>query len=78
MNGPIDAIFENGKFRPLQPEGLALTDGQRVRITVDDAQEPQALQLAMKVFEGLSDEDVNEIERVALDRRDFFAPRSGD
>lgn len=76
MKHAIDAIYENGRFRPVQREGIDLAEGQRVRITVDDQCEPEALRLALSVYEGLSDEDIDEIEEIALERGGFFAPRS--
>lgn len=33
------------------------------------------IKLAEKVYEGLSEEDVEEIERIALDRSNFFGER---
>lgn len=78
MKHAIDAIYENGTFRPIQRDAVAIADGQRVRITVDDECEPQALQLAMSVYDGLSDNDIDEIERIALDRGNFFGTRSTD
>ncbi len=76
MKHAIDAIYENGLFRPLRREGIPLAEGQRVRITVDDQCEPEALRLALSVYEGLSDKEIDEIEEIALDRGSFFAPRS--
>ena len=32
-----------------------------------------AVDLAIKVYEGLSEEEIDEIERIALDRRNFFS-----
>ena len=77
MKHAIDAIYEHGTFRPIQREGIAVAEGQRVRITVDDEGEPHALRLAMSVYDGLSDKDIREIEQIALDRGTFFGPRSG-
>ena len=45
MTRSLDAIYENGIFRPLQAQPIAIADGQRVRITVDDQSEPEPLQL---------------------------------
>lgn len=67
MKQAIDAIYENGAFRPIQPDLVSVADGQRVRITVDDECEPEALRLATAVYDGLSDNDINEIERIAFD-----------
>lgn len=55
----------------MQSESLAMTEGQRVRITIDDGL-PEALRLATSVYDGLSNEDVDEIEKIAMDRSGFF------
>ncbi len=72
MKQAIDAIYENGTFRPVQRDAVSIPDGQRVRITVDDGCEPESLRLAASVYDGLSDEDIDEVERIALDRTSFF------
>ena len=68
MKHAMDAIYENGAFRPIQGEMVAIAEGRRVRITVDDASEPESLRLAMSVFDGLSDGEIREVEEIALDR----------
>lgn len=78
MQLAIDAIYENGTFRPIRGEGLAIAEGRRVRITVDDEGDPEALRLAVSVYDGLSDGEITEIEGIALDRRSFFGQRSDD
>ena len=78
MKHAIDAIYENGTFRPIERNAVAIADGQRVRITVDDQCEPEALRLAMTVYDGLSDNDIDEIEQIALHRGNFFGTRSAD
>lgn len=77
MKQTMDAVFEKGVFRPVVPDDLPLADGQHVRLTVEvgDA-EPEPLALALKVYDGLSDADVAEIERIALNRQDFFGDRA--
>ena len=70
MTQVLDAVFEDGKFR--------LTEGQRVRPTVDAGVQPEdVLALAGQVYAGLSDEEVEAVERIALDRRAFFGDRAG-
>ncbi len=76
MERAIDAIYENGVFRPVYRQQLAIAEGQCVRITVDDEGDPDALRLAVSVYEGLSDSQITEIERIALDRRSFFGHES--
>lgn len=76
MTQSLEAIYENGTFRPVHPESLAISDGQLVRITVDDQPEPEALRLAARVYEGLSETEIGEIEEIALDRKRFFGTRN--
>lgn len=102
MKHAIEAIYENGAFRPIQSDAVAIADGQLVRITIDDQCEPdalrpaartakskgvvgfddqcepEALRLAASVYDGLSDSDIDEIERIALERDHFFDKRSAD
>ncbi len=70
MGQLLEAIYENGVLRPFKKPDL--TENQRVVLelveprndeTVDDY-----LALCHKVYEGLSDEDVAEVEAIALDR----------
>jgi len=75
MKHAIDAVFENGAFRPIGPDLIPIGEGQRVRITIDDAAEPLPLRLARDVYDGLSADEIQEVERIALDRIAFF--RSG-
>jgi predicted DNA-binding antitoxin AbrB/MazE fold protein len=72
-----EAVFENGVFRPLAVP-CDITEGQRVRLTVEVETPDDVLALAAKVYEGLSGEEIDEIERVALVRRDFFGGRKSD
>ncbi len=76
MKHVIDAIYEDGTFRPMQPNIIEISEGTHVRITVDDETEPVALKLATCVYDGLSEEDIDEIEQIALDRSNFFGTRS--
>lgn len=36
----------------------------------------EMMKLAKKVYEGLSEEDIEEIERIAFDRSNFFGERT--
>jgi predicted DNA-binding antitoxin AbrB/MazE fold protein len=67
MKQTLDAIYENGVFRPLtSPE---IPDGQPVKLIVQMAYEvtpDDMLQLAARVYEGLPVEDIDEIENIAL------------
>ena len=69
----VDAIFEHGTFRLVQPLHLPLRDGQRVRLVVETEESPDAiLALATSVYDGLSPQDVSDIEQIALQRYDFW------
>ena len=76
MERAIDAVYENGVFRPVDRQQFSIAEGQCVRITVDDEGAPDALRLAVSVYDGLSDSQITEIERIALDRRSFSGHRS--
>ncbi len=73
MSQTLEAVFEDGKFRLLEKPAVPLRDGQHVRLTVETETAPDdVLALAEQVYAGLSDEEVNGVERIALDRRSFF------
>lgn len=76
MTQTIEAVFENGTFRLLEDSTLPLAEGQHVKLTIDA--QPDAvdvLALAEQVYAGLTDEDIDDVERIALDRRTFFSDR---
>lgn len=60
----VEAVYEKGTLRPLEP--LDLAEGQHVRLQLE-VEDP--IELAGRVYDGLLDEEVDEIERIALDRR---------
>ena len=77
MTKNVDAVYENGAFRPTSDVGIDLADGTRIRLTVEPVAlhaRENILDLAANVYAGLSEEDVADIERIALDRTTFFSP----
>ena len=76
MKYVIDAIYENGIFRPMQPYIIEISEGAHVLITVDDETELESLKLAPRVYDGLSEEDIDEIEQIAFNRSNFFGTSS--
>jgi len=76
MTRKVPAVYEQGVLKPLEP--LALPEGQRVTVTVEPVEEQlspdEILDLAHQVYEGLSDEEIAEIEAIALDRTNFMRP----
>lgn len=77
MKTTVEAVYEGGVFKPVQPTGFA--DGEHVRMTVESV--PVAgirdiLDLATHVYDGLSARDIDEIEALAR-RRTFFTDGRG-
>jgi predicted DNA-binding antitoxin AbrB/MazE fold protein len=75
MTYVLDAVYEHGAFRLLSPPAPNLHEGQTVRITVSEVKPAgDILKQAADVFAGLTQEEIDEIESVALDRKMFFTP----
>ncbi len=75
MTQIIEAIYQNGMFKPLNPISESITEGEKVKLVVEIEEENSIMKLAENFYEGLSEEDVDEIERIALDRTNFFGDR---
>jgi predicted DNA-binding antitoxin AbrB/MazE fold protein len=76
----ITAVYENGVFRPLDPVDSSVGEGQQVdlvvRPTIKRTLTPdEILALAASVYDGLSEEEINEIEKIALDRSNWSTGR---
>lgn len=73
MKATVEAIFEDGVFKPVErPE---IPEGEHVQLTVETAERAAGedpLELAARVYQGLRPEEIDEIERIALDRSQFF------
>jgi predicted DNA-binding antitoxin AbrB/MazE fold protein len=73
MTRAIETIYEGGVFKPL--ETINLPEHQHVVITFEL---PRALDVGAEleawrqVYAGLSDQDVADVEAIALDRRNFM------
>ena len=75
MTSTVEAVFEDGVFRPL--DAVALSEGQAVVLSVKPVgmsrrQAAECLAQWHAVYEGLSEQDIDEIERIALDRSRFL------
>ena len=69
----LDAVFEHGTFRLVEPPSIPLREGQHVRLVVETEESPDAiLALAASVYAGLTLQDITEVEQIALQRPDFF------
>ena len=72
----IEAVYEHGSFRPIAPVDMNFTEGQKVRLVVEQIGNPDdILALAAQVYEGLSDEQIDSIEQYRLRRENFFGER---
>ncbi len=72
MKHTLEAVYENGVFKPLNTPNLS--EGQFVRIEVEipiKEGSDDLLELASKVYEGLSDNEIDAIEKIARDRHGF-------
>lgn len=78
MRQTIDAVFDNGSFKPVDSHPLPFSQGQRVKLIVETPSESQMdlIELAAQVYDGLSEEQIDEVEQIALDRSDFFPVRT--
>ncbi len=73
----VEAIFENGVFRPLDRVDETISEGQQVQLLIQMPETPEdILALAEEVYTGLTDAEIDEIEQIALDRQDFFRERT--
>ena len=77
MSQLLEAVFEHGVFRLLQPIAEPISEGRHVRLKVEtEPASEDLLELAGQVYDGLSVQQMNEIEQIALDRRSFSFLRS--
>lgn len=73
MRQTIKARYHDGVLEPLEP--LTLPDEVEVQVTVETTSSVSAneiLQRAAKVYQGLTAEQVTQLETIVLDRRRFF------
>jgi predicted DNA-binding antitoxin AbrB/MazE fold protein len=73
MRQTIKARYHHGVLEPLEP--LTLADEAEVQLTVETTAAVSAeeiLQRAARVYQGLTAEQIAQIETLTLDRRRFF------
>ena len=73
MKATVEAIFEDGVFKPVDRPEIA--EGQHVQLTVETTarlEHEDPIELAARVYRGLPSEEIDEIERIALERAHFF------
>ena len=79
MAQPIEAVFEKGVFRPKTP--VRLKEGAEVRLTLaprgmTEEEAEEHIRGWQKVFEGLTDDEAEEIANVRESRKSFFRHRT--
>jgi predicted DNA-binding antitoxin AbrB/MazE fold protein len=73
MDCIFEAVYENGVLKPL--ESIKLLEHQRVKIVIQlpMVENPdQELESWHQVYSELSDQEIKEIESIALDRSHFM------
>ena len=69
MEQELEAIYSNGVFTPLESPGLPDNQCVRLTISVPTPEEPDVSLLAwQRVYAGLSEADITEVEHIALNR----------
>ena len=70
----LEAVFENGHFRPLRPLGSSISEGQTVRLVVEHqlSSPDDILNQAAQVYAGLSKTEIAEIEESLRPARLFW------
>ncbi len=71
ISSTIEAVFENGAFRPLTSLKLLISEGQHLKISIETNSD-DVLNLATSVYAGLSKQQIDDIEEIVLDRTHFF------
>lgn len=71
MSKTVEAIFEGGVLKPVSP--LDIPEHKRVTLIIEDELEKSSniLSLASMVYDGLSSEDIEAVEKIAFDRSRF-------
>jgi predicted DNA-binding antitoxin AbrB/MazE fold protein len=72
----VIAVYESGVFRLSNRLEIPLQDGQWVRLTIEQLlPDDEMLELFANFYDGLTEEDIAEIEKIMLDRSNFFPER---
>lgn len=73
MERTLPAVYEHGVLKPQEP--LELLEHQRVIITIHGPapENPnETLDAWQRVYEGLSEDEITQVEAIALDRSRFM------
>lgn len=73
----IEAIYEQGGFRIINPRNLKLIEGQKVLLIMEPIKEPEdILAIATRVYDGLTDGQIDSIGKHIWRRKDFFGKKT--
>ena len=73
----VEAIYEHGGFRLVGPAHLQIAEGQTVRLVVEPIETPdEVISLAGRVYEGLTEDQIESIEQHIRRREAFFGERT--
>lgn len=80
MTETAEAIYRNGSFVLVKPLNIPVEDGKKVKLIIESDDEQSAqnpiMKLAENFYEGLSDDEIEEIEKIILDRSNFFGGKT--
>lgn len=71
MSKTVEAVYENGVFKPVVP--IDMPEHKKLFLVIEEETEVSAeiLSLASNVYKGFSAKDIEDVEKVALDRSHF-------
>ncbi len=73
MKHSVDAVYEHGSLKLLEP--VNLQEGQRVRVELHTEEAEDPLEILTSVYDGLSDREIEEVEDAILHRSPLFGGR---
>jgi predicted DNA-binding antitoxin AbrB/MazE fold protein len=69
----VEAVYEKGVFRLVSPVDFELADGRAVRLVVEPIpSSDEILAMASEVYQGLTSDEIDAIEKHTCRRDDFF------
>lgn len=75
MTETIELVYQNGIFKPLNAVPESVTEGSKIKLVIEVEESSSIMKLAENFYEGLSEDEIDEIEKIALDRSNFFGDR---
>lgn len=73
MKHSVDAVYERGSLKLLEP--VDLEEGQRVRVELHTEEPEDPLEILAGVYDGLSEQEIDVVEDAILNRRPLFGGR---